>query len=283
MNDPSMIALPETDAVMLAGGFEICHGRDAQFPETDFHSHDHYEFYLFLDGNVTYYIEEQIYELMPGDLLIIPPGTMHRPMVKCNGAVYERIVLGVNIDFLRMLQREQNEILAALHTFRKKSGYRISLSGKELVFFSQLCDHLIQWTKAPVQTQSSFVSVYLHSLLPCLSRGGRAPEVRTDLVADVIRYLNDHFREPITLDELCAKFFVSKYYLLRKFKSYTGTTIHDYLLSKRVTLARQLIRHGMSAGDAGQQCGFSDYSNFYRTFTAKTGVTPAQFKLRCQE
>ena len=94
----------------------------------------------------------------------------------------------------------------------------------------------------------------------------------------MLRYINEHFTDPLTLDDLCTEFFLSKFYLIRKFKEYTNATIYDYIISKRIGLARKLIRQGMSAAEACERCGFSDYSNFYKAFTAKTGMTPAQFK-----
>lgn len=65
--------------VMLEADFEAHHNRDPYFRTIEFHAHDFLELYLFLDGSVTYYIEDQVYELCPGDLLVIPPDRMHRP------------------------------------------------------------------------------------------------------------------------------------------------------------------------------------------------------------
>lgn len=56
----------------------------------EFHAHDFLELYYFLDGSVTYYIEDQVYDLCPGDLLIIPAGKMHRPVIANEHAAYER-------------------------------------------------------------------------------------------------------------------------------------------------------------------------------------------------
>lgn len=267
--------------VVLRREFEISYQRNTHFSPMDFHSHDFYEFYLFLDGGVTYYVEDQIYDLMPGDMLIIPPGRMHRPAVR-EGGVYERIVFEVDSDYLRAVEQTPGEILPCLHAFYRQNGYRITLAGKDLVFYTELFKRM---AASPDNRgfQKSLANVFIQSLPPQLSSPGKEPETRTDLIPGVIRYLNAHFREPLTLDDLCSRFFVSKYHLLRQFKNYTSSTIHDYILAKRIVYARQLIRKGFSASDACAQCGFSDYSNFYRVFIAKTGMTPAQFKARCNE
>ena len=88
----------KTTQVMIAGNFEVYHYREPYFKSLDFHTHDFYETYLFLDGSVTYYIEDQACELCAGDLLIIPPGRMHRPVISNIAAVYELIVLWLNTD-----------------------------------------------------------------------------------------------------------------------------------------------------------------------------------------
>ena len=109
------------------------------------------------------------------------------------------------------------------------------------------------------------------------------PEPSPSLIPEVIRYINAHFTEPLTLDSISSAFYVSKFHLSRTFKEYTNATVYDYILSKRIGLARRLIRQGETAAAASEACGFSDYSNFYKAFTAKTGMTPAQFKTRQSE
>ena len=65
-----------TSQIMISDDFEAHHTRSPYFRTIEFHAHDFLELYLFLDGRVTYYIEDRVYELCPGDLLIIPPGKM---------------------------------------------------------------------------------------------------------------------------------------------------------------------------------------------------------------
>lgn len=67
----------------------------------EFHAHDFLELYYFLDGSVTYYIEDQVYDLCPGDLLIIPAGKMHRPVIANEHAAYERMVLWITPQYLQ--------------------------------------------------------------------------------------------------------------------------------------------------------------------------------------
>ena len=100
---PQEISAFNPSQMMIRTDFEAYHYREPHFHSLDFHSHDFYELYVFLDGSVTYYIEEKVYDLCAGDLLLIPPGKMHRPVLIENAPIYERIVLWINSGFLHSL------------------------------------------------------------------------------------------------------------------------------------------------------------------------------------
>lgn len=275
--------------VMLAGDFEVYHYREPYFKPLDFHSHDFFELYLFLDGSVTYYIEEHAYDLIPGDLLVIPPGRMHRPVLSDSTALYERMVLWLNAGYLASLDDEKGTLRNRLKAIGQENGYLIPLRGEEFAFLSGLLVRLLALEKERTDwialRQRALISTLLTTVCAEESRRDAAdhevPE-KFELIPAVIRYINQHYTEGLTLDHLCGEFFVSKYHLIRKFKTYTNSTVYDYIISKRIALARKLLRQGLSAADAGDGCGFSDYSNFYKSFVKKTGMTPAQFKLCCR-
>ena len=102
----------------------------------------------------------------------------------------------------------------------------------------------------------------------------------TQVIPQVIRYITEHFSEPLTLEDIAAEFFVSKSYLNRHFKAYTNSTVYAYIMALRLTHARRMLREGIPAVEAGRECGFSDYSTFYKAFKTQTGLSPQQFKSR---
>ena len=109
-------------------------------------------------------------------------------------------------------------------------------------------------------------------------RGQNNADCSTDRVVDaVLAYINEHYNEPLTLDMLAEKFFISKYHLLRKFDAQVGTTVHRYILQKRLLIAKQLLAGGVAPNEACGYCGFGDYANFYRAFRAEYGTTPRQY------
>ena len=75
----------------------------------------------------------------------------------------------------------------------------------------------------------------------------------------------------------CSAVFISKYHLLRKFEAQVGTTVHRYILQKRLLNAKQLLAGGLAPSEVCTYCGFGDYANFYRAFRAEYGTTPRQY------
>ena len=262
--------------MMSRPDFEAYHYRESRFQQLDFHSHDFYELYVFLSGSVTYYIEEKVYELCAGDLLLIPPGKMHRPAVSKN-AVYERIVLWINARFLQTLG---DGFVRCFDEMEQRKEFLSRLPAEDFRYLTDTLSRLIRC----MQLKDVLKRAYLTAALEELSRSfrespsNRKVSKKQEMIPAVMAYIDRHYTEPLSLDRLCGEFFVSKYHLSRRFKVYTNTTVYDYILSKRVGLARRLLRQGFSASDAGEKCGFSDYSNFYKAFVRKTGLTPSRFK-----
>ena len=95
-----------------------------------------------------------------------------------------------------------------------------------------------------------------------------------ELGAKVARYINEHIEENILLDEVARRFFISKYYLCRLFKKYSGVSVHAYITQKRVLYAKQLIESGQTASGAAYKVGFGDYSAFYRAYVKQIGKPP---------
>lgn len=264
--------------VMLEEDFEAHHNRDPYFRTIEFHAHDFLELYLFLDGSVTYYIEDQVYDLCPGDLLIIPPGRMHRPVIANERAAYERMVLWVELDYIARIDSAAGELQAALRGIGA-NGYRVPLRGDDLIFAASLFRRIVKMERGGVFT-SSAIRLYLKDAFEAYSLVEKEARGETAVIPQVIRYLTEHFREPLRLDDLAARFFISKSYLNRHFKAYTNSTVYAYLMALRITHARRMLREGATAAEAGRECGFSDYSTFYKAFKAQTGITPQEFKAR---
>ena len=102
-----------------------------------------------------------------------------------------------------------------------------------------------------------------------------------DKLKNIIRYLDEHYTENITLDQLSERFFISKYYLSREFKKEFGMTIVQYLLTKKITNAKELLRYSNSSiEEIAQLCGIGDASYFNKVFKRLEGCTASEYRRR---
>ncbi|WP_417077460.1 AraC family transcriptional regulator [Hominenteromicrobium sp.] len=266
---------------MLRQDFQLSHNRDPYFRTMEFHAHDFLELYYFLDGSVTYYIEDQVYDLCPGDLLIIPAGKMHRPVIANEHAAYERMVLWTTPQYLQSIDSPAGDLQKNLQKVGEH-GYCVPFRGDETVFVTALLKKLLYMQKNDTDPKfcAGAVELYLWTIFRSYGVIDTTHRNETQVIPQVIRYITEHFSEPLTLEDIAAEFFVSKSYLNRHFKAYTNSTVYAYIMALRLTHARRMLREGIPAVEAGRECGFSDYSTFYKAFKTQTGLSPQQFKSR---
>ena len=266
---------------MLRQDFQLSHNRDPYFRTMEFHAHDFLELYYFLDGSVTYYIEDQVYDLCPGDLLIIPAGKMHRPVIANEHAAYERMVLWITPQYLQSIDSPAGDLQKNLQKVGEH-GYCVPFRGDETVFVTALLKKLLYMQKNDADPKfcAGAVELYLWTIFRSYGVIDTTHRNETQVIPQVIRYITEHFSEPLTLEDIAAEFFVSKSYLNRHFKAYTNSTVYAYIMALRLTHARRMLREGIPAVEAGRECGFSDYSTFYKDFKTQTGLSPQQFKSR---
>ena len=108
---------------------------------------------------------------------------------------------------------------------------------------------------------------------------------RSMLSVKLEQYIKEHLTEKIYIEELCDKFFISKNALYRLFQKEFGTTVNEFIIEKRLTLARELLLSSaeLNVTEVSAACGFTDYNYFIRRFKKGTGQTPLQFRKTASE
>lgn len=267
---------------ILEKNYRISHNEDRFTQEYPFHSHDFYEIYFFAGGSVTYYIESQSYHLSKGDILIIPPRTLHRAVIDNTNASYDRYVLWLYNSCLAVNPGVKCFLEDIHQELSVKNTLLLNRNEQEADAFSDLLDRLLNCFSSEDDLAGylaeSCITLILNEIRSDLKSMDQVIELSDDLIHQVISYINDHLVDAPSLDELAAHFYVSKYYLLHQFKEYTKTTIHQYILMKRINLAKDYLESGFSPTSIYEKCGFSTYSNFYKAFTGQTGISPGNYK-----
>lgn len=101
---------------------------------------------------------------------------------------------------------------------------------------------------------------------------------RLELV-EIKNYLDEHYMEKIVLDDLAERYYINKYYLTKIFKETYGSTINGYIIAKRITRAKQLLRFtDMTVDEIGNAVGMGDANYFSRTFRKVEGISPREYR-----
>ncbi|MEE1187253.1 MAG: AraC family transcriptional regulator [Acutalibacteraceae bacterium] len=251
------------------------YSRDTKPVPSDFrmHTHEYYELYYFEGGSGIYRVEGTPYLLESGDILILRPAEVHYIEIS-NTQPYTRLAIHFKADLFsdidpsgKLLAPFNSRKIGTFNRYRadnfKNKDYKVFI--KNLI--SDSADRRVQ---------------IITNLLPLLNEISHAfssvteTEINKSLDSRIINYINRHLYENINLDDICDRFYISKTHLCRIFKKATASTVVEYITIKRLVNARRLILSGTPPTKAYLQCGFRDYSVFYRAYKNKYGVPPSR-------
>lgn len=248
---------------------------DDETPNQAPHIHNEHEIFCFLAGDAIYSVEGTIYRLSPGDILVMKNTEIHNLTLQ-KKSPYRRITVhfkptdGISQDMV-------NTFLTAF-TDRPIGHYNLYSSthfqtDQWIYYLNKMCE----------ETNNIKQQVYLMTLLQEISSSfpllkEKSPGADSDIVNKVTHYIDRHLADSLNLDVICQRFFTSEAQLTRNFRKNLGATVGDYILTKRLVLARDLIESGEKPTTAHLKCGFKDYSSFYRAYKKKFGCSPKTTK-----
>ena len=120
----------------------------------------------------------------------------------------------------------------------------------------------------------------LQELVDFFPQVKQMPTIRfADNVLNITHYIDNHLSDPLTLEQICEHFYISKSQINRNFKTNLGTTVGDYILTKRLVMAKTMIQHGQKPSSVYLQCGFNDYSTFFKAYKKKFEHSPKEEKV----
>ena len=261
--------------------FRLFHLRGAMEETVDWHYHTFHKIIVFLAGSASYGIEGRTYPLQPGDMVLVGHGCIHRPEA-APGAPYERMILYISPEFLRQNSTDDCELETCFSLARTQFDFVVRPGAQK----KELLDILRALERActePGFGQALLAKGLFWQFLVQLNRGMRAhdlpyaqPSAEDEKIVAILRYLS--LTENLSIDDLAAQFYISKYHMMRRFRAETGYTIHNYLITKRLLLARELIALGTPVTQACYACGFGDYSAFSRAYRRQFGQPPSACK-----
>ena len=277
--------MPEYKKVgYLTTDFKMFHLKDEEMRTFNYHYHDFHKILILLNGDVTYCVEGRSYDLKKNDIVLVPAGEVHRPIIHSE-VTYDRIIIYVAPDFLEQytddavdlhlfFQKaldEQSHVLR-IHSFANSrlgaitkdldSSLSDSDYAHELHHKILFLEFLIQLNRAALHNKVEFIETSASS----------------EKILTILNYLNEHLTESISINDLSSRFFLSRYYLMHTFKEQTGYSIGNYLSTKRLLLAKELILSGKPITDICYECGFKNYSTFSRAYKKYFGESPRNLR-----
>ncbi len=265
--------------------FDVCHSANQSQPVPRvFHTHDFYEIYFLISGQPNIYIEEYEFSPQPGSVIIFPPGFMHRPALRPSNLTYERMYIHISRDCLNQMKTKDLAILPILEHCALYHRFLYLLDETLFAMCIETIKEVVLSTSLepdPFDRQLNRLKIAM--MLTCLCRffqnkQGSEPEKPHHLLAQLISYINENLAEDLSLGHLSEHFFVSKHHMQRLFKERTQKTLHQYIVSKRIILAKNLLEDGHSPTETASLSGFKDYSGFYRVFKEETLLTPREYQ-----
>ena len=234
------------------------------------HIHDCWEFYINLDGNVSFLVEDTLYPIGRGDIVVSAPNELHRCIFHGN-SVHEHFCIWVREipfatdslkrDFERhkllvLSDGEKERVIAACFSLYESQCQKSDSPFGGIKSFFEILELMCTKKKEAVEAQS-------------LPKGFR----------DIVDYISRHYAEPsCTVTNLCDAFYISKSTLCRRFRQHFQMTPSDYIEAKRFSEAKRLLGAGQSVQSACLNSGFSDCSYFIMRFRNKFGITPYQYQ-----
>ena len=151
--------------------------------------------------------------------------------------------------------------------------------------YAELLERIYHTAAAEDHVRDMHINELLAALLSCLMTSAWSPATQRKSIgsrsalSDMKAWLDQHYHEKIALDDLADKFFINKFYLTRLFKEQYGSSIVNYILSLRISRAKELLRFtDLPIDEIGQRCGIPDANYFSRAFRKIEGVSPSEYR-----
>lgn len=247
----------------------------------DYHVHDEYEILYVINGKVLYNIIDKQYELEPGDMILIPKNTLHK--IANPSSKSKRIVLSFSEEFITHYSTNKTNLLNVFNEIKSKNIHKISFKNQVKSNLEKnlklLCDLFISedygddliynltFAKTMLLINKQFEKIEEDYI----------PNSDDVIISKIIKYIEDNYSRKILLEDIASYLSLSVSRVCHVFKERTGISILQYINKKRLIESKILLRKGLEISTICTECGFQDYTSFFRSFKKEYNMTPKEF------
>ncbi len=262
--------------------FRLTHPTEA----TKLHSHDYFQIYYVLRGNLTHHLQGRKAPLSGGDVFILPPNVPH--YIEVHEGETDFFALSFTPEFIQGTENVAvSDFLQVLvNTPLQKIQPKLVLPHSDTLFVDTLLKRIHKEFEAKETAGEAMVRECTLVLLTLFARlyfeenaESIALGFKKETFLHCLEYVQNHFNQNITLDEISKRFAISRSSFCNLFLSAAGVPFKEYLNTYRIQSACQMLKEGEKASSVAEKCGFSDFSTFYRNFKKRIGLSPTKYRL----
>ena len=247
------------------------------------HLHDYIEIYIYISGDVDFIVQENYISLHKSDIIITRENVLHKPIVK-GSEKYERFYIGFPSDTLNFINRGKNPL-----SFLSSNKTLLSMNPNEfktaLIALNKIST-LLKENNIDYYLIFAYFLQFLNYLNASFEANNSSDSNniitrKTDLptlIKDVLTYIENSETAIGSVKELSKTFHVNSSYLSTLFSESTHINLKQYLTTKKIAVAKNLLLKDLPISDIAYECGFSSCSHFISVFKQFTGKTPREYR-----
>ena len=236
----------------------------------DYHVHDEYEILYVVNGKVLYNIIDKQYELEPGDMILIPKNTLHK--IGNPSSKSKRIILSFTEEFIKHHSTPKTDLLVVFNKIKDTNIHKISFRNQTKntleSYLKHLCDLFISneygddliynltFAKTMLLINKQFNEVEEEYI----------PNTDDIHISKIVKYIDENYSRKVLLEDIAKHLSLSVSRVCHLFKEKTGISILQYINKKRLIKSKILLKKGFSIYYVSSECGFQDYTSFFRNF-----------------
>ncbi len=233
------------------------------------HYHDFFEMYYMASGKCSYFIDSKCFEVIEGDIILIPAGVIHR--TNYGSEQHSRILIECSYDFIP--EPAQEKIKGMNYLFRNA---QISNEVYDIL------QYIEKEYRSPDEFSAEIIRAKVAEIFIKLARGRslvRDPFASNPLVEKTANLIKRNFQQDIKLSDVARAYFVSSEHLSRVFKKDTGFGFNEFLTLVRLQHAEGMLKqkNKKSISEIAYSCGFNDSNYFSDKFKKAYGISPLKY------